>query len=113
MMLIHTAWLEAAKFLGRGIRTDDFHLALENIKNGGPGANYLMDDMTVKLARGDEFFRHPLFDYSCEFGSGDPMLARAHSKVEELVAAWKSPVPGKVQEAIQRFFADLYNKIEK
>jgi hypothetical protein len=32
----------------------------ENIKKAGPGANYLVDDMTVKLARGDEFFQNPL-----------------------------------------------------
>ena len=113
MMLIHTSWLEVAKFLERGIRTDDFHLAMENIEKAGPSANYFMDDLTVQLARGDEFFRHPLFDYSCEFGSGHSMLVRAHNKAEELVAAWRSPISGKVREAIHRFFAELYKKSEK
>ena len=113
MMLVQTAWLQVAKFLGRGIRTDDFHLGLESVRRAGPGANYLMDDLTVELVRNDEFFHHPLFDYSCEFGNGDSMLVRSHKMAEELVAAWRSPVSEKVQEAIRRFFAELYKQLEK
>jgi hypothetical protein len=72
-----------------------------------------MDDLTVELVRNDEFFHHPLFDYSCEFGNGDSMFVRAHKMAEELIAAWRSPVSGKVQEAIRRFFAELYKQLEK
>ena len=41
------------------------------------------------------------------------MFVRAHKMADELVAAWRSPVSGRVQEAIRRFFAELYKQLEK
>lgn len=111
MMLIHTAWLEAVKFLTRGINTDIIHLGVENIKNAGPGGNFLTDDLTLKFLRGGEFFANDLFDYSDGFEYGIPLLERAHQKVEEMVKGFKSPLPENVQEDIHRYFHDKHKKM--
>ena len=55
MMVIQAEWLKAAKYLSRGIRTDYFDEGIESIKEQGPGGNFLMDDLTLKLLRSDEF----------------------------------------------------------
>lgn len=102
MMLIQTAWLEAAKFLNKGINTDDLHLGLDNIKNAGPTGNYLMDDLTMEFMRGKEFFASDLFDYS---GGCKPMLERAHDRVDEMVSDFISSVPENVQENLRRYFS--------
>ena len=105
MMVIHTAWLEAAKFLCDGMDTEA-HLGLENIKRAGPGGHYMEDEMTLKLLRSDEFFFNELFDYGgCHEGQPS-MLERAHRKVEEMTADFRSPVPEEVQEELRRFFHD-------
>ena len=106
MMVIHTAWLEAAKFLCAGIDIEA-HLGLENIKRAGPGGHYMEDEMTLELLRSDEFFFNELFDYgSCREGQPS-MLERAHRKVEEMTTDFRSPVPEEVQEELRRFFRDL------
>ena len=112
MMVIQTAWLEVAKFLGRGINTDDEHLGLESLKKVGPGGSFLADDLTLRFLRSDEFFQSDLFDLTCESGEAEPMLVRAHHKVEEWLAGYKSPVPEKTQEDIRRYFAELYRRLE-
>jgi trimethylamine--corrinoid protein Co-methyltransferase len=112
MMVIHTGWLGAAKFLARGIVTDELRLGVENLRNAGPGGSFLADDLTLKFLRGGEFFHNKVFDTSAEAGGGKTMLARAHDQVEEWVAAYRCPVPEKVREDIQRYFRDLYAKLE-
>ena len=64
MMLIHTAWLAAARFLQRGIQVDELRLGVESIRHAGPGGSFMTDDLTLQLLRGGEFFSHDLFDYS-------------------------------------------------
>jgi trimethylamine:corrinoid methyltransferase-like protein len=110
--MIQTAWLEVAKFLGRGINTDAEHLGLESLKNVGPGGSFLADDLTLRFLRREEFFQSDLFDLTCESGEGEPLLVRAHHKVEEWLAGYKSPVPEKTQEDIHRYFAELYRRLE-
>lgn len=112
MMVIQIAWLEAVKFLSRGIGMDMLDLAVESIKRGGPGRHFLTDDLTIKLLRSEEFFSNELFDYSGSYGPFPSLLERAHQKVEELVADFKSPVPENIQEDLRRYFYDAYQKIE-
>ncbi|HID96041.1 MAG TPA: hypothetical protein EYP53_08305 [Candidatus Latescibacteria bacterium] len=112
MMVIHTSWLEAAKFLGRGINTDALHLAVESIKRVGPGGHYLDDELTLELLRSGEFFSNDLFDYSGEYGTHLSLLERAHEKVEEMIADFESPVPEDIQEELRRYFHDEYKKME-
>jgi trimethylamine--corrinoid protein Co-methyltransferase len=110
MMVIHDAWYHAAKFLDQGINTDTMHLGFENLRQTGPGGNFLTDDLTLEYMRGGEFFNHDLFDFSGH-ADGKPLLQRAHEKVESLVADFESPVPGKIQENLKRYFHDEYKKL--
>jgi trimethylamine---corrinoid protein Co-methyltransferase len=104
MMIIQSAWLEAAKFLSKGMTVDDTHLAVERIKQSGPGSNFLMDDLTLEYMHGGEFFMSDIFDYPLGFDNGDSLLTRAHNKVEELTSDCDSPHPHQVQEALLRYF---------
>jgi trimethylamine--corrinoid protein Co-methyltransferase len=112
MMLIHTAWLASAQHLQRGIRIDDVRLAAENIERAGPGGNFLMDDLTLRFLRSDEFFSHPLLDYSGGVEpNSKPLLVRAHERADEIAASTRSPHCEQVQERVRRYFADEYRKL--
>jgi trimethylamine---corrinoid protein Co-methyltransferase len=107
MMVMQQAYLRAARHLARGIRTDELRLATANLERVGPGGQFLDDDLTVELMRSDEFFRDEIFDLSGGHGAPTPMLARAHDRVEQLVAGYQSAVPGDIQEGLRRHFHDL------
>jgi trimethylamine--corrinoid protein Co-methyltransferase len=109
MMLVQTAWLKVARFLGAGLDTQT-HLGLESIARVGPGGHFLADDLTLELLRSAEFFDDELF--ACEGPEAEPMLARAHRRVEELAADFDSPLPGQVQEELRRFFREEYARLE-
>jgi trimethylamine--corrinoid protein Co-methyltransferase len=111
MMVIHSAWLEVARFLQRGVRFDGDRLAAESIKRAGPGGNYLMEDLTLRGLRSGEFFANPLFDHSGGAEEGIPLLMRAHERVETLVAGGASPLSGQVQENVRRYFAEQYRRL--
>ena len=108
MMVIQEAYLRAARFLSRGIITDDFHLGVRNIKRVGPGGNFMTDELTLALLRGEEFFRNDVFDFAGGYQESKSMLERAHERVAELVSGYNSPVPDAVQEGLRRYFHDLY-----
>jgi len=105
MMLVHTAWLEAARFLTAGLDTGA-HLAVESIQRAGPGGYYMEDGLTLELLRSDEFFSSELFDYGGLHEGQPSMLERAHRKVGEMVAGFESPHSGEVQEELRRFFQE-------
>lgn len=111
MMVIHTAWLEAARFLQRGISFAEGRLGLESILRTGPGGNYLTDDLTLFCLRRGEFFSHPLFDHSGGAEASRSLLERAHEQVEAMVANAQSPLGGEVQEQIRRYFAGQYRRL--
>ncbi|MBI4026434.1 MAG: trimethylamine methyltransferase family protein [Verrucomicrobia bacterium] len=112
MMLIQREYLKAARFLARGIHTDDFRLGVGNIESAGPGGNFLTDELTVSLLRQDEFFQSDLFDFSGGRHEAKSLLENAHERVEEMVAGFQSPVPGDVQEDLRRCFYDRYVSIK-
>ncbi len=112
MMVIQEAWMDAARFLHRGIITDDDHLGLDSIQAAGPGGEFWTDPLTLLNLHGSEFFSNPLFDLSPEGEQGRSMLTRAHEMVEERLAGFESPVPGDVQEALRRFFHDECVRLE-
>lgn len=111
MIVIQSEWLKAAEFLKRGLSTDYLEEGLESIRNQGPGGNFLIDDLTLKLLRSGEFFSSELFDMSGGYEAAPSILENAHRRVEELVAGYKSPVPEKIQEDLRRYFHDLYRKL--
>jgi trimethylamine--corrinoid protein Co-methyltransferase len=110
MMLIHTAWLASAQFLQRGITVDDLHLGVESLRRAGPGGQFLLDDLTTRFLRSDEFFSNDLLDYSGASEQNQSLLVRAHEQVEKIVADCRSPHPGQVQEGIHRYFARRYRE---
>ena len=113
MMLIHSAWLAAAQYLKRGIQVDELRLGVESLRRAGPGASFMTDDLTVQLLRKREFFSHDLFDYAAETAvEGPSLLARAHARVEQMVANPQSPHSEAVQENIRRYFAGRYRQLE-
>ncbi len=111
MMIVQHAWLGAARFLHKGIDTDDLHLGLRNILAATPGDHFLTDDLTFEFLRGDEFFTSEIFDYCDEHEPGPSLLDRAHRKVEELTDGYTSPVPERVQERLRRYFHDIYARM--
>jgi trimethylamine:corrinoid methyltransferase-like protein len=111
MMIVQTAWLEAARHLCRGINFGEGRLGLGNIKAAGPGGAFLMDDLTLEYMRGGEFFQSAVFDMSGAEGK-PAMLERAHARVEELTADAESPLPGQVQEDLRRYFRDEYRRCD-
>jgi len=111
MLLIHAAWFEAAAFLDRGIRVDEERLAIESIKRNGPGGNYLMEDLTIKMLREDEFFDNDLLDMTCG-ESGTPIIQRAREKVDEMTEEFESPLPHNLQENLRRYFHDQRKKLD-
>ena len=112
LMLVQEAWMESARFLGRGIRTDDVSLAIDSIRNAAPGGDFLTDPLTLAGMHGDAFFANDLFDLTPAGEQGKSLLDRAHEKVERAVADFTSPVPDDVQEALRRYFHDECARVE-
>jgi trimethylamine---corrinoid protein Co-methyltransferase len=110
MIVIHSAWLKASKFLSRGMNTDYLREGIESMKTQKSGGNFLTDDLTMKLIGTDEFFTSDLFDISGGYEPSQSMLEKAHLKVEELTTDFKSPVPETIQEDLRRYFHDLIRK---
>lgn len=113
MMVIQMEWLEAAKFISRGICTDMLQEGLESIKRVGISGNFLIDDFTIDMLRSGEFFRSDIFDFSGGYHEGSSLLEKAHEKVEEMVDGYKSPVPDKIQEDLRLYFENAYRIINK
>jgi trimethylamine---corrinoid protein Co-methyltransferase len=115
MMLIHGAWLNAARYLKRGIQVDELHLAVASMVRAGPGGNFMADDLTVQMLRRGEFFADDLFDFAggVEALTDSPsLLERAHHRVERMTANPQSPLPGQVQEELHRYFAGRYRQLQ-
>ena len=111
MIVIQSAWLEAAEYMSRGIGFEFFEEGIHSIKEQGPGGHFLMDELTLKLMCSGEFFSSDLFDMSGGYEPSPSMLEKAHAKVGELTTNYVSPVPENVQEKLRRYFHDLYKKI--
>ena len=105
MVLIHTAWLEAASFLEEGMSFDGGRLGLESIKRVGPGGNFVTDELTLELLHQREFFSSDLFDLTAGV-DGTPIHQRARRRVDAIVSQFESPLPGDVQEKLRRYFRD-------
>lgn len=105
MLLVHAAWLDAARFLDRGIQVDELRLGVESVKRVGPGGDFLTDDLTLRLLQEREFFNNDLFDLSGD-ANGVPILEQARLKVDDMSAGVESPLPHDLQEKLRRYFHD-------
>ncbi len=106
MMVIQESWMQAARFLRRGINTEPFQLGVASIAAAGPGGDFLTDELTLQTMRDGSFFTNDLFDYNPCGHEGPGMLERAHAKVEQMVAGAESPHPQEVREGMCRYFHD-------
>lgn len=92
--------------LADGMDTREETLGLESILRAGPGGHFLEDPLTLRMLRSGEFFTAGVFDRLGEHGMGRPeesMLARAHARVEEILATHTPALPGHIIEDIQRW----------
>jgi trimethylamine---corrinoid protein Co-methyltransferase len=103
MMVIHSAWLRAAKFLDRGLDVPSA-ADLASIEANGPGAHFLADELTLKGLRTGEFFTDPLFDYDGGHMGSRPMLEQARAQADELAARSSASLPDGCRDSIRAFF---------
>lgn len=104
-MMLQRGWLAAARFLNRDIDCGEARLALEAIREAGPGGHFMTDALTLEGMRSGAFFDDVRFG-----GPEDAktMLERAHEEAEALVADYESPVPGTIREGLDRYFAEYH-----
>jgi len=108
-IIMQCGLVDMVEYMARGIDMSDKKLAVESIKNAGPGGNFLADDLTVELLRSDEFFTSEYMDMTGGYIEGAPgMYEIAHQKAEELVCSYKPTVPEKIREEIKRYFSSKY-----
>ncbi len=108
-IIMQCGLVDMAEYLAGGVDMSDYKLAFDSIKEAGPGGNYLIDQLTLDLMRGTEFFESPYFDLTGGYVKGAAgMYELAHQKAEELVANYKPTVPEKIRTAIKNFFKDRY-----
>jgi len=104
-IIMQAGLVDMAEFLARGVCVDEAHLALDSIARVGPGGSFFDDDLTLSQLRAAEFFSSPHFDMSCGHEAGAlGMYEKAHETAEKLVSDYRPQVPGKVIEALGRYF---------
>ena len=115
MMIIQSEWLKASKFLSKGMMIDKYQEAAESIFNNRHGENYIMDDLTIKNLREEEFYDqiNEILDMRGSYDDTPTALENAHKKVKELTKDFISPIPGDIQEDLMRYFHDKYTQINK
>lgn len=105
MIVIHTELAQLMKHLRAGIEVTDEKLSADSIMEVGPRGQFLDQDLTVKLLHSSEFFTPATFDMLGERGASfeNSLLARAHERVEHLVASHKPGVRPSVVAEVQRW----------
>jgi len=108
MVVIHSDLLRLLGRIRLGVEINDKMLAADSIIQAGPGGHFLEDPLTLEMLRSGEFFTAGCFDRTGERSPNrfeDSLLARAHHRVEELVAAHRPAVPEDVAEKVHRWAA--------
>jgi len=106
MVMIHSDLARLIARLRQGIEVTDRTLGVESIVQVGPGGHFLEEPLTLENLRSGEFFTDGCFDRLGERSPNrfeDGILARAHERVEALLASHAPAVPGNVIEAVQRW----------
>ena len=109
MVVIHADLLRLLDRIRLGVAVSEEMLAADAIIQAGPGGHFLEDPLTLKMLRSGEFFTGGCFDRTGERSPNrfeDSLLARAHRRVEELLATHVPAVPEEVAEAVRRWAAD-------
>jgi trimethylamine---corrinoid protein Co-methyltransferase len=85
MVIDHDIW-EMSQRLSREIVVDDDSLAYEVIARVGAGGSFLGERHTRRAVQGGEHYYGGSFNHSGRAGGEYTMLARAHQRVEEILA---------------------------
>ena len=100
---------DIAEYVISGIDMSDYKLAIDSIRNVGPGGNFLADQLTIEQLRGNEFFQSPFLDLTGGYEQNTcGMYEIAHRKAQQLVDTYKTAVPEKVEIAVREFFQKKY-----
>lgn len=99
--LIDSHAVEMTRRYLAGINTDATRWATDSIERVGPGGDFMAEPLTMELMRSDERYYSGLTNMEEE--RGVPMVERAQAEVIEMLAAFESPVPGRVREALRRY----------
>jgi trimethylamine--corrinoid protein Co-methyltransferase len=108
MVVIHSDLLRLIDRIRLGVEVSEEMLAVDSIIQAGPGGHFLENPLTLKMLRSGEFFTAGCFDRTGERSANrfeDSLLARAHHRAEELLAAHTPAVPESVAKAVHRWAA--------
>jgi trimethylamine--corrinoid protein Co-methyltransferase len=99
VVIDHDIW-EMAQRLTREIVVDDQTLACDVIARVGPGGSFLGETHTRRTVQAGEHYYGGSFNHLGRAGEEYTMLARAHQRVEEILAApWQYQAPA---DAVRR-----------
>jgi len=103
-MVIDADLIRCARRIATGIESDHLEQAAREIMEVGHGGNFMMADATMALMRDEtEYFIPPTFNRA---GTTAPsILERAHERVEQITATWRSPVPETIVAQLERLLA--------
>ena len=94
VVIDHDIW-EMAQRLSREIEVNDDTLAYDLIASVGPGGSFLGEKHTRRTLQAGEHYYGGSFNHTGRAGEEYTMLARAHERVEEILAAsagYRAPV---------------------
>ncbi len=108
-IIMQCGLVDMAEYFARGMDLSEAKLGFDSLQRVKPGGNFLTDDLTLELLRGEEFFESPYLDLSGGNVAGAPsMVEIAHQQAIDLVANHVPTVPHQVVEAVAQFFAEKY-----
>lgn len=102
-IVIDHDFFDVCRRLKQGVKVDEDHLCFDSIKRAGPGGNFLVDPVTIKMLHSEEHFNKGYFDYKNSQNPEDTMYAKAHERVGEILGNYCSRVPKEIVEDINRF----------
>ena len=101
--------VDMAEFVGRGIDTSDYKLALDSIASVGPGGNFLTDALTIDLLAERRVLRQPIPRPDRRLRRRRPgMYEIAHEEVENRIGGHRSTVSEAVRDAVRSFCRAKY-----
>jgi trimethylamine:corrinoid methyltransferase-like protein len=93
----------SANRLFQGVDTTDLEESFEVIRRVGHGGSYLDDPQTLRLMRGGEVYHSDIVNR--DGPEGADMLARAHCKVERILATHRYAPSPEVVDGVARYVA--------
>jgi len=96
----------ASDFLLRGMQLDLLDESMQSMDRQKETSNFLMDELTYKTMRSNEFFTDRNLNMAGEFKEAPSMLQRVQNTIRKIRKAYVSPVPADVQARVQAYFAE-------